>query len=115
MATLIWFPLVWFPLVGLAVSRHAGRMNVFLAGAGMNGLVLFIAGVLHVPLAPTLVAIGVVSIAIGLRGSAVARLRSRFLLTARLRNCVTGQVQVRVSDVAQKRELLAQVHVAIMI
>ena len=58
------FTLLWFSLVGLAVSRLAGRMNVFLAGAGMNGLLLFVAGVLHVPLVPVLVAIGIASVAI---------------------------------------------------
>lgn len=58
------FTLVWFPLIGLAVSRLAGRMSLFLAGAGANGLILFLASVLHVPLIPTLIAIGLASAAI---------------------------------------------------
>src|SRR5688500_17493588 len=58
------FTLLWFPLIGLAVSRLAGRMNLFLAGAGANGLILFLASVLHLPLIPTLIAIGLASVAI---------------------------------------------------
>src|SRR5687767_9405045 len=58
------FTLVWFPLIGLAVSRLAGRVNLFLAGAGVNGLLLFIAGALHVPLIPTLAVLGLASVAI---------------------------------------------------
>jgi len=58
------FTLLWFPLIGLAVSRIAGPMNLFLAGAGANALVLFTASVLHVPLIPTMIALGLVSAAI---------------------------------------------------
>ena len=61
------FTLIWFPLVGLAVSRLVGRVNWFLAGAGANGFVLFVASVLHVPLIPTIVAIGIASIVVLLR------------------------------------------------
>ncbi|HUP61772.1 MAG TPA: hypothetical protein VNA69_15280 [Thermoanaerobaculia bacterium] len=58
------FTLVWFPLIGAAVSRLAGRMNWFLAGAGMNGLALFIAGVLHIPLHAVLFVLGVAALVI---------------------------------------------------
>jgi hypothetical protein len=60
--TSVLFTLVWFPLIGLAVSRLAGRMNLFLAGAGVNGLVLFVAGVLHVPLLPVLICLGIATL-----------------------------------------------------
>lgn len=67
------FTLLWFPLVGLAVSRLVGRVNVFLAGAGVHGLVLFIAGALHLSLVATAIAMGIVALAVIACRSAVAK------------------------------------------
>ncbi|HKR65560.1 MAG TPA: hypothetical protein VJZ00_17655 [Thermoanaerobaculia bacterium] len=61
--------ILWFPLLGLAVSRLTGRMNLFLAGAGMNGLALFLAGVLHIPLIPTLIALALGALVVIVRSS----------------------------------------------
>lgn len=55
------FTIAWFPLVGLAVSRISRGMNPFLAGVGANGALLFLAGVMHVPLVATVVAIATAS------------------------------------------------------
>ena len=87
MAVAVLFTLVWFPLIGFAVSRLAGRMNVFLAGAGVNGLVLFVAGLLHLPLIPVLFCLGLTSLLVivrwsGLRAALVSRPRLPDLLFA---------------------------------
>lgn len=57
------FTIVFFPLVGLAVSRT----NVYLAGTGVTGLVLFVTMVWHVPMAITLIALAVICGALALR------------------------------------------------
>lgn len=54
--------LVWFPLLGAAFARLAGKTSWFLAGAGVNGVVLFVAGVLHLPLKPVIAALGLIAI-----------------------------------------------------
>jgi len=56
--------LIWFPLLGAALSRLTGRMSWFLAGAGVNGLALSIAGVFHLPLKWTLLLLGFAAIVI---------------------------------------------------
>jgi hypothetical protein len=54
--------LVWFPLLGAAFARLAGKTSWFLAGAGVNGVVLFVAGTLHLPLKPVIAALGLAAI-----------------------------------------------------
>lgn len=54
--------LVWFLLLGAAFSRLAGKTSWFLAGAGVTGVGLFIAGTLHVPLKPVIAALGLAAI-----------------------------------------------------
>jgi len=56
--------LLWFPLLGAAFSRLAGRTSWFLAGAGVNALALFLAGVLHIPLKPVIAVLGLAAIAV---------------------------------------------------
>lgn len=56
------FTVVFFSLVGLAVSRLTGGANVYLAGTGVTGLVLFVTMVWHVPMAATLTGLGVFSL-----------------------------------------------------
>jgi hypothetical protein len=56
--------LLWFPLLGAAFSRVAGRTSWFLAGAGVNALALFLAGVLHLPLKPVIAILGLAAIAV---------------------------------------------------
>jgi hypothetical protein len=56
--------LLWFPLLGAAFSRLAGRTSWFLAGAGVNGLALYVAGVLHVPLKPMIAVLGLAAIVV---------------------------------------------------
>jgi hypothetical protein len=62
------FTIVFFPLVGLAVSRVMRGANVYLAGAGVTGLVLFVTMVWHVPMVATLAVLG----ALGVIGAGVA-------------------------------------------
>ncbi len=54
--------LLWFPLLGAAFARLAGKTSWFLAGAGVNGVALFIAGTLHLPLKPVIAALGLAAI-----------------------------------------------------
>ncbi|HJQ38054.1 MAG TPA: hypothetical protein VKB93_13025 [Thermoanaerobaculia bacterium] len=54
--------LLWFPLLGAAFSRLTGRTSWFLAGAGVNGVALFIAGTLHIPLKPVIAVLGLAAI-----------------------------------------------------
>lgn len=64
------FTIVFFPLVGLAVSRLMRGANVFLAGAGVTGLVLFVAMVWHVPMMVVLVTLGVIGAGVAARDAA---------------------------------------------
>jgi hypothetical protein len=52
------FTIAFFPLVGWAVSRT----NVYLAGTGVTGLVLFLTMVWHVPMVATLIALAVIAL-----------------------------------------------------
>ncbi len=52
------FTIAFFPLVGWAVSRT----NVYLAGTGVTGLVLFVTMVWHVPMVVTLIALAVIAL-----------------------------------------------------
>jgi hypothetical protein len=54
--------LLWFPLLGAAFTRLAGKTSWFLAGAGVNGVALFIAGTLHLPLKPVIAVLGLAAI-----------------------------------------------------
>jgi len=56
--------LVLFPVVGLAIGRIAGPVQPFLAGTGAIGAIVFVAGVLHVPIVATVIAIVVAAIVI---------------------------------------------------
>lgn len=58
------FTAAFFPLVGTALSRLVRGAPVLLGGLGTAGLVIFVAGVWHVPPAWTLIALAVASIAI---------------------------------------------------
>jgi hypothetical protein len=55
---------VAFTLIGIALTRIVGRTSTFLLGLGSVGMVLYVAGVLHCPLAATLAALITVAAAI---------------------------------------------------
>ena len=67
--------LLWFPLLGAAFSRLAGRTSYFLAGVGVNALVLYVAGVLHLPLKPVIAAMGLAAIFVLTTTKAEGRIR----------------------------------------
>nr|MDP9362317.1 hypothetical protein [Acidobacteriota bacterium] len=56
--------IVLFPLVGWSVARRSWG-EAFLFGVGLTGTLLFLAGVVHVPLVVALVFIGVWGIGSG--------------------------------------------------
>ena len=58
------FTVVFFPLLGAAVGRCVGRMQPFLAGAGIAGSVLFLTSLAHVPLPFTAGAMVVLSLVV---------------------------------------------------
>jgi hypothetical protein len=56
--------LVFFPLIGWSLGRRS-LGEAFLFGIGLTGTILFIAGVIHVPLIVALVLIGVWGVGCG--------------------------------------------------
>ena len=54
---------VLFTLAGAAIGRLVGPVQVWLAGAGATGLILYTAAVLHAPLLATVVVVVVASLA----------------------------------------------------
>jgi hypothetical protein len=53
---------VLLPLVGAAVSRLTGRVQPFLAGAGVVGVLLFVLNLMHVPLIAVVALIAVIAL-----------------------------------------------------
>ena len=56
-----------FVVVGIAISKFVGPMQPWLAGAGATGVVLFLAGLVHLPLLPVAVVLFAVSAVVALR------------------------------------------------